>query len=289
EGGHHELIAGVLYVVPPPTGPHNIAISNLTRIFIRYLDAHPGAGRLFVPRAAVWRPDWQTWLGPDLFLVTAERLRTTDAGRLDTADLVVEALSAGSATYDRTAKADTYAALGVRELWLVDLERRAIEQRLLEAGRWRVAAERVTAEHINFMATHGRGLVCLSLTERRCDQLGLPMMVSENRAPLGTAFTVSIDARHGIGRGISAVDRATTIRTAIRADATPGDIVSPGHVFPLRARRGGVLVRAGQTEGAVDLARLAGFAPAGVICEILREDGTMARLPDLEEFAARHD
>src|SRR5439155_584464 len=229
EGGHHELIAGVLYVVPPPTGPHNIAISNLAGIFIRYLDAHPGAGLLFVPRAAVWRPDWQTWLEPDLFLVTAERLRTTDAGRLDTADLVVEALSAGSATYDRTAKADTYAALGVRELWLVDLERRAIEQRVLEAGR----------------------LVCLSLTERRCDQLGLPMMVSENRAPLGTAFTVSIDARHGIGRGISAVDRATTIRTAIRADATPADIVSPGHVFPLRARRGGVLVRAGQTEGAV--------------------------------------
>jgi 3,4-dihydroxy 2-butanone 4-phosphate synthase/GTP cyclohydrolase II len=113
-------------------------------------------------------------------------------------------------------------------------------------------------------------------------------MVSENRAPLGTAFTVSIDARHGIGRGISAVDRATTIRTAIRADAGPADIATPGHVFPLRARRGGVLVRAGQTEGAVDLARLAGFAPAGVICEILREDGTMARLPDLERFAAQH-
>jgi len=104
EGGYYELIAGVLYVVPPPTGPHNIAISNLNRVFSRYLDAHPGAGQLFVPRAAVWRPDWQTWLGPDLFLVTAERLRTTDAGRLDTADLVVEALSAGSATYDRTAK-----------------------------------------------------------------------------------------------------------------------------------------------------------------------------------------
>src|SRR5207253_2907137 len=149
--------------------------------------------------------------------------------------------------------------------------------------------ERLTAEHVNFMATHGRGLVCLSLTESRCDQLGLPMMVSENRAPLGTAFTVSIDARHAIGRGISAVDRAATIRTAIRPDATPADIVSPGHVFPLRARRGGVLVRAGQTEGAVDLARLAGFAPAGVICEILRDDGTMARLPDLEEFAARHN
>jgi 3,4-dihydroxy 2-butanone 4-phosphate synthase/GTP cyclohydrolase II len=152
-----------------------------------------------------------------------------------------------------------------------------------------VAAERVTAEHINFMATHGRGLVCLSLTEERCDQLGLPMMVSENRAPLGTAFTVSIDARQGIGRGISAVDRATTIRTAIRPDAGPADVVTPGHVFPLRARRGGVLVRTGQTEGAVDLARLAGFEPAGVICEILREDGAMARLPDLEAFAAEHD
>jgi 3,4-dihydroxy 2-butanone 4-phosphate synthase/GTP cyclohydrolase II len=151
-----------------------------------------------------------------------------------------------------------------------------------------VAAERVTAEHINFMATHGRGLICLSLTESRCEQLGLPMMVSENRAPLGTAFTVSIDARTGIGRGISAIDRTTTIRTAIRADAGPGDIVTPGHVFPLRARRGGVLARTGQTEGAVDLARLAGFAPAGVICEILRDDGTMARLPDLEVFAARH-
>src|SRR5262245_36408579 len=142
-----------------------------------------------------------------------------------------------------------------------------------------VPAERVTAEHINFMAIHGRGLICLSLTAERCDRLGLPMMVSENRAPLGTAFTVSIDARHGIGRGISAVDRATTIRTAVRPDATSADIVTPGHVFPLRARRGGVLVRTGQTEGAVDLARLAGFAPAGVICEILREDGSMARLP----------
>jgi 3,4-dihydroxy 2-butanone 4-phosphate synthase / GTP cyclohydrolase II len=152
-----------------------------------------------------------------------------------------------------------------------------------------VAAERVTAEHINFMATHGRGLVCLSLTEEQCDRLGLPMMVSENRAPLGTAFTVSIDARHGIGRGISAIDRATTVRTAIRPDAKPADIVTPGHVFPLRARRGGVLVRTGQTEGAIDLARLAGFTPAGVICEILNEDGTMARLADLDRFAARHE
>src|SRR5437667_1038241 len=151
-----------------------------------------------------------------------------------------------------------------------------------------VAADRVTAEHINFMATYGRGLVCLSLTEERCEQLGLSMMVKDNRAPLGTAFTVSIDARQGIVRGISAIDRATTIRTAIRADAGPTDIVTPGHVFPLRARRGGVLVRAGQTEGAVDLARLAGFAPAGVICEVMREDGAMARLPDLEAFAEEH-
>src|SRR5256885_3210277 len=149
EGGYYELIAGVLYVVPPPTGPHNIAISNLTRIFIRYLDAHPGAGRLFVPRAAVWRPGWQTWLEPDLFLVTAERLRTTDAGRLDTADLVVEALSAGSATYDRTAKADTYAALGVRELWLVDLERPAIGQRLPQAGAGRGASAHARAAAVD--------------------------------------------------------------------------------------------------------------------------------------------
>jgi 3,4-dihydroxy 2-butanone 4-phosphate synthase/GTP cyclohydrolase II len=151
-----------------------------------------------------------------------------------------------------------------------------------------VAAEKVTAEHINFMATHGRGLICLSLTENRCEQLGLSMMVRENRSPLGTAFTVSIDAKHGIGRGISAADRAITIRTAIRPDAGPADVVTPGHVFPLRARKGGVLVRAGQTEGAVDLSRLAGLAPAGVICEIMREDGSMARLPDLEKFAAEH-
>src|SRR5204863_4162589 len=152
-----------------------------------------------------------------------------------------------------------------------------------------VAAERVTAEHVNFMATHGRGLICLSLTENRCDQLGLPMMVRENRAPLGTEFTVSIDARTGIRHGISAIDRATTIRTAIHPDAGPNDIVSPGHVFPLRARKGGVLVRAGQTEGVVDMARLAGLAPAGVICEIMNEDGSMARLPDLETFARTHD
>jgi 3,4-dihydroxy 2-butanone 4-phosphate synthase/GTP cyclohydrolase II len=151
-----------------------------------------------------------------------------------------------------------------------------------------MAAESVTAEHINFMATYGRGLICLPLTEEKLEELGLPMMVSENRASLGTAFTVSIDARRGTTRGISAADRATTIRTATRDGATASDLVSPGHVFPLRARRGGVLVRAGQTEGAVDLARLAGRKPAGVICEIMSEDGSMARLPELERVAVRH-
>ncbi len=152
-----------------------------------------------------------------------------------------------------------------------------------------MSAEAVTPEAINFMATHGRGLICLALAEERIDELGLGMMVSENRAPLGTAFTVSVDARHGITRGISARDRATTILTSVRDDAVPEDFVTPGHIFPLRARRGGVLVRTGQTEGGVDLARLAGLKPASVICEILNEDGSMARLPDLEGFAATHD
>ena len=151
-----------------------------------------------------------------------------------------------------------------------------------------VAADHVTAEHVNFMATHGRGLICLGLTEEACDRLGLSMMVQNNRAPLGTAFTVSIDARDGVGRGISTTDRATTIRTASRPDAGPKDIVTPGHVFPLRARDGGVLVRAGQTEGGVDLARLAGLTPASVICEIMRDDGTMARLEDLQGFSEKH-
>lgn len=152
-----------------------------------------------------------------------------------------------------------------------------------------MAADQITPEAINFMACHGRGLICLALTEERIRELGLPMMVSQNRSPLGTAFTISIDARHGIGSGITARDRATTIRTATRPDSGPGDLVSPGHVFPLRARPGGVLVRTGQTEGGVDLARLAGCTPAAVICEIMNEDGSMARLPDLEGFAMRHD
>ncbi len=151
-----------------------------------------------------------------------------------------------------------------------------------------IAAEKVTPEAINFMAKYGRGLICLALTETRIQELGLSMMVAENRAPLGTAFTVSIDARRGITNGISAADRAVTMQTAIRDTARPDDLSVPGHVFPLRARRGGVLVRTGQTEGSVDLARLAALKPAGVICEIMKDDGTMARLPDLERFAATH-
>jgi 3,4-dihydroxy 2-butanone 4-phosphate synthase / GTP cyclohydrolase II len=150
------------------------------------------------------------------------------------------------------------------------------------------AAELVTPESINFMATHARGLICLAMSDEMIDKLELPMMVRDNQASLGTAFTVSIEARHGVSTGISARDRATTIRAAIADDTGPHKIVSPGHVFPLRARKGGVLVRTGQTEGSVDLARLAGLKPAGVICEIMREDGEMARRPELEEFAAKH-
>ena len=151
-----------------------------------------------------------------------------------------------------------------------------------------MAAELVTPEAINFMAKHGRGLICLTLTEEKADHLQLPPMVSDNTSPFCTAFTVSIEARHGVTTGISAQDRATTIRTAIAADARAEDLVRPGHVFPLRARKGGVMVRVGQTEGSVDLARIAGLKPAGVICEIMNEDGTMSRLPDLERFSEVH-
>jgi 3,4-dihydroxy 2-butanone 4-phosphate synthase / GTP cyclohydrolase II len=152
------------------------------------------------------------------------------------------------------------------------------------------AADRVTPEAINFMALHGRGLICVTMTDRQVEQLELPLMSAPGRGgpPLGTAFTVSIEARRGVTTGISAKDRAHTIFVATRPEAQPTDLVVPGHVFPLQAKRGGVLVRAGQTEGSVDLARLAGLTPAGVICEIVRDDGSMARMPDLEEFAARH-
>jgi 3,4-dihydroxy 2-butanone 4-phosphate synthase/GTP cyclohydrolase II len=153
-----------------------------------------------------------------------------------------------------------------------------------------LAAERVTPEAINFMALYGRGLVCLALTEAQVRRLELPMMGAPGRGGprLGTAFTVSVEARDGVTTGISAADRAHTIRVASNPEAEPEHVVVPGHVFPLQARPGGVLVRAGQTEGSVDLARLAGLAPAGVICEIIRDDGTMARLPDLEQFGAIH-
>ena len=151
-----------------------------------------------------------------------------------------------------------------------------------------MAAEKVTPEAVNFMARFGRGLICLPLTEEKVKQIGLPMMVAENTSPFGTAFTVSIDAAEEITTGISAADRAHTIQVAIADDAVPEDLVTPGHVFPLRAKKGGVLVRAGQTEGSVDLARLAGLKPAGVICEVMKDDGSMARLLDIEKFAEKH-
>jgi len=150
------------------------------------------------------------------------------------------------------------------------------------------AAEKVTPEIINFMARHARGLICLPLTEERCDELHLTTQVADNTSFHGTAFTVSIDARKGVTTGISAADRATTILAAVDAQTRPQDLARPGHIFPLRAKQGGVLVRPGQTEASVDLARIAGLYPAGVICEIMNEDGTMARLPELKEFAAVH-
>ena len=151
-----------------------------------------------------------------------------------------------------------------------------------------MAAEKITPAAVNFMATYGRGLICLTLTEERVRHLGLAMMVSDNTSPFGTAFTVSVDSTQGITTGISAADRAKTILDSIADDAKPQDLATPGHIFPLRARNGGVLVRAGQTEGSVDLARLAGLKPAGVICEIMKDDGTMARQPDLMRFAKKH-
>jgi 3,4-dihydroxy 2-butanone 4-phosphate synthase/GTP cyclohydrolase II len=152
-----------------------------------------------------------------------------------------------------------------------------------------IAAEKITPEAINFMAKYGRGLICLSLDPEIVEQLKLPLMVYDNQTPFKTAFTVSIEARHGVTTGISAADRAHTILTAVSDDARPEDLVQPGHVFPLRARRGGVLFRTGQTEGSVDLARLAGLKPAGVICEIMNDDGTMARMPELMKFGKKHD
>jgi len=169
-----------------------------------------------------------------------------------------------------------------RMVILVDDEDRENE------GDFVMAAEKITPESVNFMATHGRGLICVALTPERVEELQLPPMVTENTAAFGTAFTVSIDARTGISTGISAKDRAVTIHTAIDVKTKPSDLARPGHIFPLRADKGGVLKRAGQTEGSVDLSRLAGLQPAGVLCEIMNEDGTMARVPQLQEIAQRH-
>jgi 3,4-dihydroxy 2-butanone 4-phosphate synthase/GTP cyclohydrolase II len=166
---------------------------------------------------------------------------------------------------------------------LVDDENRENEGDLV------IAAEKITPEGINFMAMHGRGLICLSLTPERCDQLGLRAMVDDNTSKFTTAFTVSIEAKRGVTTGISAHDRATTVLTAIADETKPSDLAKPGHIFPLRAREGGVLTRTGQTEGSVDLARLAGLKPSAVICEIMKEDGTMARMPDLKIFSEKHN
>ncbi|HEX4276787.1 MAG TPA: 3,4-dihydroxy-2-butanone-4-phosphate synthase [Bryobacteraceae bacterium] len=170
-----------------------------------------------------------------------------------------------------------------RMLVVVDDEDRENE------GDLTIAAEKVTPEVINFMATFGRGLICLTLTGERCDALRLPLMSPNNTSNFGTAFCESIDAREGVTTGISAADRTNTILTAIRSGTLPGDLARPGHIFPLRAREGGVLVRAGQTEASVDLSRLAGLDVSGVICEIMNEDGTMARVPQLHEFCRRHN
>src|SRR3712207_526886 len=156
-------------------------------------------------------------------------------------------------------------------------------------GDLTIAAQFTTPEAINFMATHGRGLICLALSPDRCDELGLDLMAAKNESPFETAFTVSIEAREGVSTGISAADRAHTVQVAIDPETKPRDLVQPGHIFPLKAKPGGVLERTGQTEAAVDLARLAGLNPAGVICEIMNDDGTMARVPDLVEYCSRHD
>jgi 3,4-dihydroxy 2-butanone 4-phosphate synthase/GTP cyclohydrolase II len=169
-----------------------------------------------------------------------------------------------------------------RMVILVDEENRENEGDLV------LAADFITPAAINFMATYGRGLICLTLMEERCRQLNLPLMVAANRSPLGTNFTVSIEAATGVTTGISAADRARTVQVAVNRNAKPDDLVQPGHIFPLMAQNGGVLVRAGHTEAGCDLAHLAGLTPASVICEILNEDGSMARLPDLVEFAAKH-
>ncbi|GGE63427.1 bifunctional 3,4-dihydroxy-2-butanone-4-phosphate synthase/GTP cyclohydrolase II [Paenalcaligenes hominis] len=189
-----------------------------------------------------------------------------------------------SGVYDISPITDIVAELRAgRMVILVDEEDRENEGDLV------MAAEFVTPEAINFMVTHGRGLVCLTLTEERCQQLDLPLMAVRNGTRFGTNFTVSIEAAEGVETGISAADRAKTVRAAVARDARPSDLVQPGHIFPLKAENGGVLVRAGHTEAGCDLTRMAGLTPAAVICEILNADGTMARLPQLIEFAQQHN
>jgi 3,4-dihydroxy 2-butanone 4-phosphate synthase/GTP cyclohydrolase II len=208
----------------------------------------------------------------------------SSAGNTSSAASIPHRLTINYAVLDRVNKALDHIRAG-KMVILVDDEDRENE------GDLCMAAELVTPAAINFMALHGRGLICLALDEEIVSRLDLPMMSAPGRngPPLGTAFTVSVEARAGVTTGISAADRAHTIKVAIAPETRPSDLVTPGHVFPLKARRGGVLVRTGQTEGAVDLARLAGLRPAGVICEIMNDDGTMARMPDLERFASKHD
>src|SRR5277367_6190104 len=214
---------------------------------------------------------------------TLSSASSKSSDRVDGLELMPHRLTIDSAVLERVNHALDEIRAG-RMVILVDDEDRENE------GDLCMAAEAVSPERINFMAVHGRGLICLTLEEEQVNRLELPMMAAPGRSgpPLGTAFTVSIEARHGVTTGISAADRAHTVKVAIQPDARPTDLVTPGHVFPLRARRGGVLVRTGQTEGSVDLARLAGMRPAGVICEIMNDDGTMARMPDLERFGQKH-
>lgn len=214
---------------------------------------------------------------------SSERVDSFDAAAAAGGAAPAHRLTIDPAVLDRVNRALDEIRAG-KMVILVDDEDRENE------GDLCMAADLVTPEAINFMATHGRGLICLALDEEQVARLELPMMAPPGRSgpPLGTAFTVSIEARHGVTTGISAADRAHTIRVAASPDSRPSDIVMPGHIFPLRARRGGVLVRTGQTEGSVDLARLAGRGPSGVICEIMNDDGTMARMPDLERFAKKH-
>jgi 3,4-dihydroxy 2-butanone 4-phosphate synthase/GTP cyclohydrolase II len=206
-------------------------------------------------------------------------LKSVDGGNAPAESLLTQF---GATPTDRV-RAALDAIRGGKPVILVDDEDRENEGDLV------FAAEKVTPELINFMAKEGRGLICLTLTDEQLDKLDLPMMVEQNRSGFGTAFTVSIEARDGVTTGISAADRARTIEVAVDDHAKPEHLVRPGHVFPLRAQPGGVLVRIGQTEGSVDLCRLAGLKPAGVICEIRKDDGTMARLPDLCAFADKHD